>query len=173
MLDTSAARKFERKIAKFLKTSKDLHQSNFKISKDLHQRPPKSQKYLHQSSKFFVKNRFKQVFMTIFKKSPKRSQISKSPNQNTERQMVQKIAQMAPNCQIWQHCLIQLNIPRALSWAGKRTWIAKCWKESYLVCMLLNKKDLSLKRQYLVQLFNYPANLCAFTFWNLLKHSDY
>ena len=38
---TSAARKFEQKVAKFLKTPKDLHQSNLKISKDLHQRPPK------------------------------------------------------------------------------------------------------------------------------------
>ena len=38
----SAARKFEQKVAKFLKTPKDLHQSNFKISKDLHQRPPQN-----------------------------------------------------------------------------------------------------------------------------------
>ena len=37
----SAARKFEQKAAKFLKTTKDLHQRNSKISKDLHQRPLK------------------------------------------------------------------------------------------------------------------------------------
>ena len=64
---TSAARKFEQKVAKFLKTPKDLHQSNFKILKDLHQRPPKSQIYLHQSSKNYAINRFKQ-FLTIFEK---------------------------------------------------------------------------------------------------------
>ena len=57
-----------KKSHKFLKNPKDLHQSNFKISKDLHQRPPKSQKYLHQSSKNYAKNRFKQVFLTIFQK---------------------------------------------------------------------------------------------------------
>ena len=34
---------FEQKIAKFFKTPKDLHQSNFNITKDLQQRPPKSQ----------------------------------------------------------------------------------------------------------------------------------
>ena len=72
-LDYSAARKFEEKRAKFKKKPKDLHQSNFKISKDLHQRPLKSQKYLHQSSKNNAKNWFKQVFLTIFKKSPKKS----------------------------------------------------------------------------------------------------
>ena len=65
---TSAARKFEQKVAKFLKTPKDLHQSNLKISKDLHQRPPKIQKYLQQSSENHAKNLFKQVFMTIFEK---------------------------------------------------------------------------------------------------------
>ena len=48
---TSAARKFEQKVAKFLKTLIDLHQSNFEISKDLHKRLFKSQNYLHQSSK--------------------------------------------------------------------------------------------------------------------------
>ena len=64
----SAARKFEQKVAKFLKTPKDLHQSNLKISKDLHQRPPKIQKHLHQSSENHAKNLFKQVFMTIFEK---------------------------------------------------------------------------------------------------------
>ena len=69
----SAARKFEQKRAKFLKNPKDLHQSNFKTLKDLHQRPPKSQKYLHQSSEIFAENRFKQVFLTIFEKSPKKS----------------------------------------------------------------------------------------------------
>ena len=100
----SAARKFEKKIAKFLKTPKDLHQSNFKITKDLHQRPPKSQKYLHQSTKNYVKNWFKQVFLIFLKSSPKKSQILKSPNQKTDRQMVQKVTQMAINCQIWQHC---------------------------------------------------------------------
>ena len=47
--NTSAARKFEQKVDKFLKNPKDLDQSNFKISKDLHQRPLKSQKNLHQS----------------------------------------------------------------------------------------------------------------------------
>ena len=52
---------FEQKIAKFFKTPKDLHQSNFKITKDLHQRPPKSQEYLNQSSKN-PKNLFKQFF---------------------------------------------------------------------------------------------------------------
>ena len=35
-----------------------------------HQRPPNSQKYLHQSCKNFAKNRFKQVFLTIFEKLP-------------------------------------------------------------------------------------------------------
>ena len=39
--DFSAARKFEQKVAKFLKTPKDLVQSYLKISKDLHQSPPK------------------------------------------------------------------------------------------------------------------------------------
>ena len=109
-LTTSAARNFEQKRAKFLKNPKDLHKSNFKISKDLHQRPPKGQKYLHQGSKIFVKNQLKQFFWQFFKKSPKRSQILKSPNQNSERQMVQKIAQMAPNRQIWQHCLQLWNV---------------------------------------------------------------
>ena len=64
---SSAARKFEKKVAKFLKTPKDLHQSNFKITKDLHQRPPKSQKFLHQSSKNYAKNWFKQVLLIFFK----------------------------------------------------------------------------------------------------------
>ena len=100
----SAARKFEQKVAKFLKTPKDLHQSNFKISKDLHQRPSKSPKYLHQSSKNNAKNQFKQVFSKFSKSSPKSSQIAKSPKQNIGRQMVQKVAQMATNRQIWQHC---------------------------------------------------------------------
>ena len=54
---TSAARKFEQKVAKFKKNPKDLHQ-----------RPPKSLKYLHQSSKNYDKNRFKQGFLTIFEK---------------------------------------------------------------------------------------------------------
>ena len=48
VLVCSAARKFEQKGAKFLKTPKGLHQSNFKI-----------QKYLQQSFKNYAKNRFK------------------------------------------------------------------------------------------------------------------
>ena len=64
----SAARKFEQKVAKFLKTPKVLHQRNFKVLKDLHQRPLKSQKYLHQSSENHAQNLFKQVFMLIFEK---------------------------------------------------------------------------------------------------------
>ena len=84
----SAARKFEQKVAKFLKTPKDLHQSNFKITKDLHQRPPESQKCLHQSSK----NRF---FWQFSKSRPKSSQIAKSPKQIIGHQMVQKVAQIA------------------------------------------------------------------------------
>ena len=84
-----------------MKTPKDLHQSNFKISKDLHQRPPKSHKCLHQSSKNYAENRSKQVFFDNF---PKVTQIvAKSPKQNIGRQMVQKVAQMATNRQIWQH----------------------------------------------------------------------
>ena len=35
--------------------------------------------------------------MTIFEKSPKNCQISKSPEQNIGRQMVQKVAQMFTN----------------------------------------------------------------------------
>ena len=57
-MGTRAARKFEQKVAKFLKTTKDLHPTNFKISKDLHQRPPESQKYLHQTSKNYAKKIF-------------------------------------------------------------------------------------------------------------------
>ena len=44
-------------------------------------------------------------FIFIFLKfNSKRSQILKLPNQNTDRQMVQKVTQMAINWQIWQHC---------------------------------------------------------------------
>ena len=53
----SAARKFELKVAKFLKTLKDLHQ-----------RPPENQKYPHQSSENNAKNLFKQFFMTTLVK---------------------------------------------------------------------------------------------------------
>ena len=42
----------------------------------------------------------------MLKNCQKSSQIFKSPNENTDRLMVQKVAQMAPNRRIWQryHC---------------------------------------------------------------------
>ena len=67
-MKNNAVRNLAQKVAKFLKTPKDLHQSNFKITKDLYQTPPKSQKYLHQSSKNYAKNRFKQVLFNFFEK---------------------------------------------------------------------------------------------------------
>ena len=46
---------------------------------------------------------FQTGFWFILKSSPNSSQIAKSPKQNIGRKMVQKVAQMATNRQIWQH----------------------------------------------------------------------
>ena len=54
--------------------------------------------------KIMQKTSLNSFFWLFLKSSPKRSQILKSPNQKTDRQMVLKVAQMVINHQIWQHC---------------------------------------------------------------------
>ena len=61
-------------------------------------------------------------FSQFFKSSPKSNQMLKSPNQNIDRQMVQKVAQMAPNCQIWQRCKQESEIT-FLPFMGFWKWI--------------------------------------------------
>ena len=117
---TSAARKFWAKLAKFLKTPKDLHQSSFEISKDLHQRPLKSQKYLHQSSK----NQFEPVFLTKFwKEAQKVAKFQSSkcqkklPKAHKSRQRLIKVANFATSS--WQHCLPHYFLYRICSSSNK------------------------------------------------------
>ena len=77
----SAARKFEQKRAKFLKSPKDLHQSNFKTSKDLHQRPRKVKNIYIKALKFLLKTGLNRFFDSFWKveNSPKKLPNFKSP----------------------------------------------------------------------------------------------
>ena len=71
-----------------------------------------------------LKNMPKTNFMKNIQNCPKNSQMSKSPKQKIGHQMIQNVAKMAINCQIWQHCLRSL-LPLSLdcstvTWASVR-----------------------------------------------------
>ena len=100
------------KSPNFWKSQKTYIKAISKSQKTYIKGLPKVKNIYIKALKFLLKTGLNRFFWQFLKKSPKRSQISKSPNQNTERQMVQKIAQMAPNRQIWQHCFYELFLSR-------------------------------------------------------------
>ena len=85
---SSVARNFEQKVAKFLKTPKDLHQTIKALLKTQNiQSSSKRPKYLHQSTKRKSQNRFKTGLKPVF------SQISKSSQKSGQKGQVAEWSQ--------------------------------------------------------------------------------
>ena len=88
----------------FFKPQKIIIKAIFKSQNTYIRCLPKVKNIYIKALKMMLKSGLNRVFWQFWKSSPKISQIFRLPKQNIDSQMVLKVAEMATNCQIWQHC---------------------------------------------------------------------
>ena len=98
-----AARKFEQKVARFLKTPKIYIKAILKSQKTYIKVFLKIKNVYIEALKIMLNTSLNRFYWQFYKSSPKSSQIVKSPKQKIGPQMARKVAQISTNRQIWQH----------------------------------------------------------------------
>ena len=108
-----------KKEPNFWKTQKTYIKAILKYQKIYIKGLPKVINIYIKALKIMLKTGLNRFFKQFLKNRPKNRQILKSPKQNFGRQMVEKVAQMAINRQIWQHWILKFinwNLKQRARW---------------------------------------------------------